>query len=202
VEGFRQAIKQVDVVSPNAEEFMGFFTGKLDYQAQAITEVLGWGIGRNSDGALVIRKGKYGCSIFSRGHQISINAYHSPSDDSQSKVVDPTGGGNAFLGALTFALSGDSHSYIPSTFQSLHPGPTSTAEMFLHLAMAAIYATVAASFVIEQPGMPAYSFEGDTTETWNGESFEARLRAYIAREESFLSAQILQEAKQTECCEP
>lgn len=47
---------------------------------------------------------------------------------------------------------------------------------------AAVYGSVAASFALEQIGLPALGVpEGSDTERCNGVEFEARLRAYRKR---------------------
>lgn len=189
LEAFRRATQQVDVVSPNSQELLSFFPGELKCQAHAAAEVVGWGIGTNSEGALVVREGKHGCSVFSKDTQFSLRAYHTLAEKSQSMVVDPTGGGNAFLGALAMALSSDSHTRTINAIQALALDESLTTETLLEIEMAAIHATVAASFVIEQPGMPEHRVRADGTETWNGESFGARLRTYLNREKLHLTMQ-------------
>jgi len=84
-----------------------------------------------------------------------IDAYWSEKDP--RKVVDVTGAGNAFLGGLAAGLSfsgGDVYE-------------------------AALYATISASFVIEQKGLPHFSrksdLDGQTDELWNGERPKDRL---------------------------
>ena len=79
---------------------------------------------------------------------IHFPAYH---DKSQSSVIDPTGGGNTFLGgfSLAYALTND-------------------------LNIASICGNIAAGCAIEQIGMPTY----DGTK-WNGSSFDARLGYYL-----------------------
>lgn len=189
VNSFRQAIQQVDIVSPNVEELSGFFTEKNKSKAHMAAEVLKWGIGPDGNGALVIREGKDGCSAFLRAHQTHLKAYHTPAQESQARVVDPTGGGNAFLGALAMAWTGSVRPLVDETRRLLASQASST-EPFDHLTICLIYATVAASFVIEQPGMPTHGTELDGRETWNGEHFEDRLRAYLSREEAFFTQQM------------
>ncbi|KAJ1331742.1 ribokinase [Microdochium nivale] len=70
-----------------------------------------------------------------------IPAYHTDKD----KVVDPTGGGNAFLGGLAVALARGKS-----------------------LEEAAAWGTVAASFAIEQVGMPTLGQETTTYESGEG----------------------------------
>lgn len=97
-----------------------------------------------------------------------IPAYHS---ESSPKVVDPTGGGNAFLGGLAVALARG---------RSLED--------------AATWASVAASFAIEQIGMPTLTpaavvngdGDGDedkpsSPERWNGVVVDDRLGEFQAR---------------------
>lgn len=83
-----------------------------------------------------------------------IRAYH----DTPSRVIDPTGGGNTFLGGLGIALArGES------------------------IEEAAIWGSVAASFAIEQVGMPLLEKRDDQCETWNGHSIRERLREFKDR---------------------
>ena len=82
-----------------------------------------------------------------------IPAYHRSAD----KVVDPTGGGNTFLGGMAVALA-RGHG----------------------VEEAAVWGSVAASFAIEQVGMPTLE-KGDDGEKWNGVDVMARLREMEAR---------------------
>ncbi|KAH6659588.1 putative MAK32 protein [Truncatella angustata] len=77
-----------------------------------------------------------------------IPAYHTD----KSKVVDPTGGGNTFLGGLAVALARGKS-----------------------LEEAAVCGSVAASYAIEQVGLPKLEKEGGT-ETWNGVSVDGRVK--------------------------
>ena len=72
------------------------------------------------------------------------------------KVVDPTGGGNGFLGGLAVALTRGK-------------GPEE----------AAAWGSVAASFVVEQVGMPTLGKDEEGRETWNGVSVEERLQEFM-----------------------
>lgn len=85
-------------------------------------------------------------------------AYH----DGPSEVIDPTGGGNAFLGGLATSLA---RGY--------------------SLDEAAAWGSVAASFAIEQVGMPKLmaSNKNDLTsqETWNGVVVDERLTEFQAQ---------------------
>ncbi|KAM3474053.1 hypothetical protein MY8738_008074 [Beauveria namnaoensis] len=88
------------------------------------------------------------------GVQKWIPAYHQDA----SNVVDPTGGGNTFLGGLSVALARDED-----------------------IETAAVWGTVAASFAIEQVGPPTLRQNDGGEETWNGENPLARLREFQER---------------------
>ncbi|KAK2029081.1 PfkB family carbohydrate kinase [Colletotrichum zoysiae] len=111
--------------------------------------------GTSGGGVTVIRCGDQGCLIVRRGAgpvwRPPFHDYGSP------RVVDPTGAGNAFLGAfaVAFARTRDE-------------------------ALASAWGAVAASFVIEQIGPPRRGVVGGK-EVWNGEGFEDRLLRYEAK---------------------
>jgi len=75
-----------------------------------------------------------------------------------SKVVDPTGGGNTFLGGLAVALA---------------RGKT--------IEEACAWGTVAASFAIEQVGVPVLGVDEHGNETWNSVRVDDRLSEYMGR---------------------
>lgn len=87
-------------------------------------------------------------------HKRWMPAYH----ESQNNVVDPTGGGNAYLGGLTVAMARGA-----TVFE------------------AAAFGSVAASFAIEQIGLPQISTHEDGSEAWNGVSVRGRLREFQSR---------------------
>lgn len=192
VKTFKEAIWQTDIVSPNSEELSGLFAGKPRSEAHIATEVLEWGIGPGGDGVLVVRDGKNGCSAYSRARRINVRAYHYPDQESQSKVVDPTGGGNAFLGALAMALSSDACPSVTQVSHILAPDKSPTWRPSHNLTIPLVYATIAASFVIEQPGMPTYHMHANEGETWNEERFGDRLKRYLSREKAYLTRQMKQ----------
>lgn len=76
----------------------------------------------------------------------------------QHRVVDPTGGGNGFLGGLAVAMARGHE-----------------------LEEAACWGSVAASLCIEQVGVPELGVDGDGEETWNGERVDARLKTFMKR---------------------
>ena len=83
-----------------------------------------------------------------------ISAYHTDS----SKVVDPTGGGNAFLGglAVSFARGQD-------------------------IVTAAKMGSITASFAIEQVGVPTLARNENGKETWNGVVVDDRIKEFERR---------------------
>lgn len=91
-----------------------------------------------------------------------IPAYYQDAD----KVVDPTGGGNAFLGGLAVAMVRGKK-----------------------LEEAARWGSISASFAIEQVGMPTVGKNMDGREVWNGVRVEERLGEFemrLARQGSIL----------------
>lgn len=168
LEKCREALKHVDVVSPNQSELTAFFgvsaypTGWLDREVieRCCKDWATSGIGGDGNGVVVVRAGKDGCFVAKGALKFWLPAYH----PSAEKVIDPTGGGNTFLGGLAVTLA-RGHS----------------------LTYAAMCGSIAASFAIEQVGMPTLS-QGPDGELWNGErvvdriiEYGARLREYIQR---------------------
>ncbi|KAK0672754.1 Ribokinase-like protein [Cercophora samala] len=78
-------------------------------------------------------------------------------EEGKGKVKDATGGGNTFLGGLGVALARGKG-----------------------IEEAVGWGAVAASFAIEQVGMPELKGQGEE-ETWNGERVEERLKKYMER---------------------
>lgn len=168
----QKALKYVDVVSPNHGELGGFFgTDTNDRQNVDFRKIEDlssqWvesGIAQDSNGGIVVRCGKDGCLVTRKGLQKWLPAYHQSSE----AVVDPTGGGNGFLGGLAVGLIRAGSS----------PG-------IQNLEEAAAWGSVTASFAIEQVGMPSLSHTAKG-ELWNGvcvddrlSDFKQRLAGYI-----------------------
>jgi sugar/nucleoside kinase (ribokinase family) len=186
-EKLKEAIQYVDVVSPNTEELLGFFMSESPAwsEERAALEVLTWGIGVNEKGALVVRQGSKGCAAYFRERQFHLRPYHLSVGDRPSRVIDPTGAGNTFLGALALAMNGKVTPPM-NVLDSLQVEAAS----HVRLLGALIYATIAASFVIEQPGMPLLSHKGMEEELWNGEQFKDRLVTYLNREHDYITQQL------------
>ena len=137
--------------------------------------------------AVVVRLGERGCYCAHFVRHVFFPAFHGPSSGSEAEhtpyedaqsgsekpgsgrgnVIDPTGCGNAFLGGFCIGL-----------LDERHPGGLTEFEV------GCIYGSVAASFAIEQVGMPKLTRERPETaelwgkESWNGESVRDRLSEY------------------------
>ncbi|KAI4133595.1 MAG: hypothetical protein LQ338_000107 [Usnochroma carphineum] len=169
LEGFLKALKHVDVVSPNLEEFCNLLGIRIDLDKPSgwdllrhkCAELIGPSIG-NSEVALVVRLGEKGCFVAQPNRYVRLPAYHQQA--AASRVVDPTGGGNSFLGGLAVGV--------------LQSTGSSRAE---RLEEAAVYGAVAASFAIEQVGVPTLQRLESQKELWNGDEVERRLEKYRER---------------------
>lgn len=173
------AASKINVLSPNHLELRNLFVNDPIWTRPSVIEVeeyskrlLDLGIGPEGGALLLVRSAELGCLVMSRQMPSRwFPAYHSPLGDLELRakkgeevpfnpaVVDPTGAGNAFLGAFTaeYMASGD-------------------------VIEAVCYAMVAASFVVEQVAFPRKGKdESRKVETWNGEAALERLRVYKDR---------------------
>lgn len=160
--------KLVDVFSPNHLELQALFEDSgqptadrgLDRDSlEGYTEIfLDRGIGPDGRGAVIIRAGSDGCLVSSNsmtGRHKWLPAF----SDSDFTVVDATGAGNTFLGALTFAMSACGHDVVE----------------------ASALASVAASFSLQQIGLPNLSAESESRDICNGDTFARRCEIYRAK---------------------
>lgn len=167
-----KALKHVDVVSPNHGELGGFFgrntngVENVDYRLiESLCDT--WmqsGIGEDRDGGIVARCGKDGCLVVRGNERKWMPPYH----QSAAKVVDPTGGGNGFLGGLAVGL--------------VRGG---AANAMGNLEEAAIWGSISASLAIEQVGMPVLDADGQE-ETWNGVKVDERVAEFKERLSSYV----------------
>ena len=182
-----ETMEYVDVLSPNLDEFATLLDVKIDVDERSgrqilerkCNEVLALGFG-SKPSAIVVRLGERGCYCAQFVRQFFFPAFHGPSSDpavekfysdlhefkvrkkNANRVVDPTGGGNAFLGGLCIGLLTERHPRGLTEFE-----------------VGCIYGSIAASFAIEQVGMPTLSHsEIDEQELWNGQSVHHRMREY------------------------
>ncbi|KAK6343470.1 hypothetical protein TWF730_011059 [Orbilia blumenaviensis] len=154
-----EVLKLISVVSPNAAELGGFYglseseAEKREYIELNAEKWYLSGIGPDRNGPVIVRAGKEGCYIRFKEGSKWLPAYFGEKNSAQ--VVDPTGGGNCFIGGLAIGL-------------------VRTSDVVL----AASYATVSASFAIEQIGMPVLSHT-EKGELWNGVDVQKRLKDYM-----------------------
>ncbi|KAL8827991.1 MAG: hypothetical protein Q9170_006787 [Blastenia crenularia] len=167
--GFLAAMKFVDVVSPNLDEFCSLLGVQIDLAQsygwlslrQRCKEIVEHG-GMSSETALVVRLSEKGCCVAQSNRFLRLPAYHD--QDTASRVIDPTGGGNTFLGGFAIGM--------------LQSAGSSRAA---RIEESALYGTVAASFAIEQLGVPTLKRSTSQGELWNGEKAELRLEEYRQR---------------------
>lgn len=190
-EKFFAANRLVDVVSPNHLELAMMFdepewTEESTEGQKLVQRILESGIGSNGDGHLVIRAGKYGCYAYSKTQKIWLPAYHQPGSPGATAVLDPTGAGNSFLGALAQGIisTGREPFLVIDSVMAQSTNWTTSMNSWgqqRHLPMALICATVAAGFVVEQIGVPQISAGENGRELWNQSEFTARVRLYTQR---------------------
>lgn len=173
LENCYEALRYVEVISPNHVELGSFFGESISLDDTKLLGRLCSDLrtkGFRGSGAVVVRTGKRGCYVAEGPRDTTLPAYYTPVNDvgenspSSEKVVDPTGGGNAFLGGFCVALARGCQIEDLSIVET-----------------AAVYGSVAASFAIEQVGMPNLSSSDDGTELWNGDSAFARLDEFAQR---------------------
>ncbi|KAG5356531.1 Protein MAK32 [Yarrowia sp. C11] len=151
-----EALNSVQVLSPNCHE-AALFVGLPEPTTVADIESLvytHWAPHLDKlKTVFVLRCGKLGVLVYNNKQLKWYPAYHQSSE----KVVDPTGGGNTFVGGFLYG-------YIESG------GDLDTA---------ASYGNVAAGLAVEQVGVPLLSYQGEQ-ELWNGTVIKERLQEYAA----------------------
>jgi len=158
-----QVLPSISILSPNSEEALSLLSLSLPPTKPTIElaggKLLELGIGLAGMGAVIIRSGGLGAYVATREHGGKwVDAFWNPDEQDTSKIIDVTGAGNSFLGGLGAGLQlakGDVYE-------------------------AAFYASVSASFTIEQEGLPRISSENGVTH-WNGDLPQHRLDALRAR---------------------
>lgn len=177
-----------DSRSPNAGEALGLLSIPLPVTRvkveEAAAKFLGYGVGEGGQGSVIIRSGALGAYVVSRTTKGRwVEAFWGPND--LHHVVDVTGtpnpdpllrfdaeywtkgAGNAFLGGLGAGLK---------FTQDIYEGEMvlGGAVFPLTRSAAVLYASVSASFVIEQEGLPLMEPDGASWR-WNGDSPQRRL---------------------------
>ncbi|PSN66738.1 Ribokinase-like protein [Corynespora cassiicola Philippines] len=156
---FLEACKLVDIFSPNHLELANLYhenvsdtlrTDELEEYASDLYNALN----PESQGAVIVRAGSNGTLTVLANQKLWLPALYT---EGSIHVVDPTGAGNTFLGGFIAGWHATND-----------------------LKEASIWGNVAASFAIEQIGLPSRkSLDGH--ETWNGTQVSERLNEYKER---------------------
>ncbi|KAJ5658496.1 uncharacterized protein N7484_002145 [Penicillium longicatenatum] len=189
-EKFFEANRVVDVVSPNHME-LGMMFDQPEWTVESeeceglVRRILDAGIGPNKDGCIVIRAGKEGSYAYSGAQKLWLPAYHQPNTSGATAVLDPTGAGNSFLGALAQGMVTAGREPFEVIESTLSPSESWKQAMESwgprrDVLGALICATVAAGYVVEQIGVPQISV-ANGKELWNQTEFTERVRLYTQR---------------------
>lgn len=165
----QKALKYCDIFSPNevdSANLLGIDISESKSRAKEFVSAFQeFQIGHDSQGWVVLRNGSDGCLIGACTSSTNATSdavvpvreiLHLPSVQMKNgSVLDTTGAGNAFCGAaiLEYYRTGN-------------------------IIEACAKATVAASFVIQQHGLPAHTKNSEGIDLWNGESVFQRLKEY------------------------
>ncbi|KAG6855060.1 hypothetical protein C0991_005989 [Blastosporella zonata] len=126
---------------------------------EAADRFLAYGVGCTQEGYVIIRSGELGAyvkSLSSKGQW--IQAFWTA--ENSERIVDVTGAGNSFLGGLAAGLL-----------------------LTEDVVQATFYASVSASFIIEQEGLPLL-FQNEVGDSlWNDDVPQKRLKTLLARHE-------------------
>lgn len=164
----------VDVFSPNHVELgacfgYSFVEGVIDLKLvkTLATTMLESGFKDRREGAIVVRAAEHG-SLVVVAHPSALTwcpafyqstKHNSGATVAHPKIIDPTGAGNAFLGGYAIGLQETSD-----------------------FVRAAWYGSVAASFALEQVGLPVLGkYPASGEEVWNGCGTFQRLEDYESR---------------------
>ena len=183
IDRFIKAASFVDVVSPNLEElgsiFNLSFTKRDGIDMESLLDVCANLLFRKAESRLsciIVRMGQLGCLVADKCGAVTIAAYHQPPQTktvSKSPVIDPTGAGNAFLGGFCIGLQ------VPMRIAGLSSLNLATDRRYV---FAAACGTIAASFAVEQVGMPILtsrsSAAGGEIEVWNDERVWDRIENF------------------------
>jgi sugar/nucleoside kinase (ribokinase family) len=184
LENVREASKYVNVISPNGSELADFFATGADHmdREQMVSALVAADGSGSNDKAVVVRDGADGCRLYIGGRVVHLPAFH----QTAIAVVDPTGGGNTFLGGLAMAVSRSVDPSEEATAQALGLS-ASLPPIMRTMISASIHATIAASYAIEQVGMPQLDVSDGN---WNGSVYRNRHRTYLEREAQYLRTQL------------
>jgi len=154
----RAILHEIDILSPNAEEAHSLLSIPLPPTKSSIESVaqifLDLGVGKDGSGSVIIRSGAMGAYALNRDRPSGawVDAYWR--DTEIENVRDVTGAGNSFLGGLSAGLLFSEGDVYEATF----------------------YASVSASYTVEQNGLPRVGRDSANREIWNGDRPEDRLK--------------------------
>ena len=184
----QSAAHHVDLISPNGDELAQLFVETNVHRSRLeMVHALVAKVEAKSRPPVVVRDGADGSHLYCGDLQLHFRAYHQTSE----KVVDPTGGGNTFLGALAIGLTGqvrpDSFEKHGLTFPELVPGEGPGLRLKQYV-LAVVHATIAASFAIEQVGVPR--MDPVREDCWNSQMYRDRFDEYLQHEHIYLKQQL------------
>jgi len=150
----KNVLSSISILSPNAEEALSLLSLPLPPSRELIElaahKFLDIGVGQDKTGWIIIRSGALGAYMKSeRTKGAWVDAYWTKEDNHE--IVDVTGAGNGFLGGLAAGLILSDDIY-----------------------EAVLRASVSASFIIEQEGLPTVT-STPIIEAWNGDEPSRRL---------------------------
>ncbi|KAG2118961.1 Ribokinase-like protein [Suillus discolor] len=163
----KAVLPQITILSPNAEEALSLLSLPLIVTKSAVenaaSEFLKMGVGKENSGSVIIRSGALGAYVMTSDKKGRwVDAFWSSAEDIDNlMVVDVTGAGNSFLGGFAAALS--------ITNGNVYE--------------AALYASVSASFTVQQLGLPHLTVGSNGVEEWNQDSPHRRLEALRQRQD-------------------
>lgn len=120
--------------------------------------------------AIIVRAGGLGAYTISPRWTGWTPAFWTATE--QDRVIDPTGGGNGFMGGLMAGLL--------LTGGDMQAGQSRTQSWTRLIGVATVYASVGASFIIQQRGLPSLD-RTPTGEQWNQDNPWRRLRVLSDR---------------------
>lgn len=162
---YRSAAGRCTVVSPNAHELSGLAdappVAETDPAFQQRIEELGRLVSARLDTSImVVRCGAQGSCLVANSTVSWSPAFLQSSD----AVVDPTGAGNTFCGALARLIDRERLRDVS------------------HLEEACRRANVAAGLACMQVGLPVLSLSPAGTELWNGRSIAEHMQRYLSND--------------------
>lgn len=151
---FDEAMKVVSILSPNKSEAAGILDCRDQLSQPGIVEQMTDELISSGAKTVIIRCSEKGAFLGSPTETAWFPAFY----QDQTQVIDPTGGGNAFCGAIAVSLAQQTT-----------------------ISAAMIRATVAAAVAISQIGVPELTRDLAGRELWNGRRIEDMMNEYRGR---------------------